>query len=306
VVFNSRCVAAWAGSLVVAAVLLSAIAEIADGFPTAEDIQAKIGSLGLLPAELKSVSLMVWSLPQFSPGNRQHATVYRQVHTGDIPQASQENQLFYAGSGAFHFLDIMTDERHALEQPEAPAGAMVDPAELRLLEVLSGHILRAAQVLHDEMVDNVVHAFRYGGGFEVIWDTEAGLEKLPISQVFWRETTDDIQLVGPIVSQQYAADGTLFIRRFKLRGDDWLQEIFPVGPPHRQVGSEANVRADIRTLSTVHFFMSETGTKVVHAWGPDPIVRVTFDGQTMSLEATPELFKRLENWPTVPGGGGEI
>jgi len=303
VVFNPRVVAAWAGRMVVASTVMSAIAEIADGFPSAEQIQAQIAGIGLSQDELDKVSLMFWSISEIGPGVRRNETHYLQVHAANIPNPSPDNLLIYSGSGAFHFLDIVTDDRHELERPLlSGADQPLDEGEWRLIDALSGHIMRAAQVLHDEMVDEVVHAFRYGGGFELIWETERGLEKLPMSQVFWRETKDTIELVGPIITQQYSPGGTLFIRRFHLQGEEWVQEVFPVHPPQGGRVEQCDTEADVFTTSTVHFFMGESTTKIVHAFGPDPIIRLHFDGRTMTMRAKQELFSRLANWPAKGQG----
>lgn len=299
IVFNPRVVAAWAGRMIIARAVMSAVAKIADSFPTTEDIKAQIAALGLSQAQLDDVALMFWSIPKLEPCDRRNEVFYHRVQQANIPNPSNDNCLIYSGSGAFHFLDITTDNRHELERP---TNEPVDDADWRLIDTLSGHIMRAAQVLHEEMMDEVVHAFRYGGGFEVILETENGLEKLPISQVFWRETQEAIELVGPVISQQYGAGGTLFIRRFHLEGEKWVQEVFSVHPPQGGTSEQCNMEADVFTTSTVHFFMSETITKVVHAFGPDPIVRLHFDGTTITARTKPQLFSRLANWPAEGKG----
>jgi hypothetical protein len=56
VVFNPRVVGAWAGRMVVARSIMSAVAQIASSFPSAEHIKAQIADLGLSPVELEDVA----------------------------------------------------------------------------------------------------------------------------------------------------------------------------------------------------------------------------------------------------------
>src|SRR5579872_4262363 len=76
VLFNPRLVAAWAGRMVVARGIMSAVAEVADSSPPVEQIKAVIAALGLSDAELDDIALMFWSIPDLRPGVRQNETFY--------------------------------------------------------------------------------------------------------------------------------------------------------------------------------------------------------------------------------------
>ncbi len=299
--FNNRMAVAWAGNYIIARHIIQRVATIADSYPDADRLGNFIDGLGLTPAERDSVALMFWVITRLEGQNRSYATVFRNVHVGNIDGTAEDNSLFYAGSGAFHFLDIVDVKSHGIDigEPESnQLSIQMDAGERKLMEVMSEFILRASQVLHDEMTDNMGHAFLYGGGFEIVMEYEDGFLKVPMSQVSWIETEDRIELVGPIFNQTYSPDGVLFIRRFVSVEGAWIQDVFRVPNfLNEHSASVCDVNADIFTVATVHHFMSRDLTKVVHAWGPNPIIRVRFDGASFTATTTPELFRKLAEWP---------
>jgi hypothetical protein len=102
--------------------------------------------------------MMFWVIPDLSEPSRFYS-VDVNMNTW-IDPVSHENKRIYAGTGEYHFFNMLDVSPHGLY-------GKVSEYE-GLAEDMSNIILRASVALVDEITKNDVHDFSYGGGFEVI------------------------------------------------------------------------------------------------------------------------------------------
>ncbi len=285
---NRQLAIAWAGDLMIARhIILEALKRPLDIF-FGESFSKFIWSLGLSEKELNLVSFMFWVIPNLTQPLRYYSVDLNMKIWND--PTNHGVQRIYQGTGEYHFYNLLDTT------PHGTVGAISEYSAM--FKNVSAIILRASIAVIREITDNDMHDFSYGGGFEIIVIGQNGFEKIPLSQIIWEETSEGIELIGPVFSNHYSCNGILSIRRFVRNGTTWDQTIFHVNNfSNESETSELIPSSDTFTISTVHQFVSKDLTKVVHKMSLNPDLQVHFDGRNFVYQVSDNLRQLLLNWP---------
>jgi hypothetical protein len=272
---------AWAGNYLVAR---HVIREIATQWPeryyTGDKILSFINSLGLSQQELESVSFIFWG--RSGPG-------FGKIHVQDWlvkeeRSADGREKFKFMGSGDFHFFETIGFKLWGagqIEEWQNSIGAVVG---------------RASIALYQEITSDVTHNFLYGGGFEVVYPSDSGFRKLPLTFIFWAYDDKGIELVGPVFSHVYDNSGVLGLRRFARGENGWSQTIFPIGNFLVESSSaQFNPRAELNTPWTVHYLLSRSDpqmVKFIQKVGPGNLAVRVEQGQIVP-ELSPEFIRHV-------------
>ena len=280
---------AWAGNYLVARHVIRAVAAKQQE-PFTETIFAEtINTLGLTTTELDEIALLFWRIvPQggvkYTIGGYDHRVKV-------VTNAESPMEIYrFAGSGDFHFWEILPTTLTVAD--ERMIGSA--PAELKALGAILG---RASMALFQEVISDDTHDFHYGGGFEAVVPTDQGLQKVPLTFVFWVYDNEGLHLSGPVLSHTYAQDGVLGLRRFARKQGSWEQTIFPVRNFMHGSNLPAFDRdADIHTFWTTHYFVDGTdpgNVRVIMKWGGRPNLLVRYDGKEMRADVQSNFWNEM-------------
>jgi hypothetical protein len=206
---NNKLAVAWAGNVTVARHITMEVAKKTNEELFECDFNEFLTSLGLATHELQSVAFMFWAIRDVTKAPQAYYSV--DVNTNEwIDPSDPQNKCVFAGSGEYHFFNLLEHQPHGMVGTVTNAEAS--------FKGVSDIILRASTAIVDEITKDDLHDFSYGGGFEVIVPSPGGFIKIPTTQVVWRETADGIELMGPIYASYYSENGVLSIRRFVWNG----------------------------------------------------------------------------------------
>ncbi|MDB5539167.1 MAG: hypothetical protein JWQ89_894, partial [Devosia sp.] len=201
---SPKLVVGWAGGMSKAQAAIRRLAVLLDGdisFASLQRVLERDVELQTLASEVELIFLGI-------AGERQHEGLPAQV--GGINAQRSGTGLFTAGSGAYHFLNLVSERSLTVDAPNENQGAGRVLADE--LAALGG---RFASTVLREAFDETPLNFGYGGAFEVvIADDNGRLAKLPYTLVYWLRDQDRLVLRGPVIKVSYLANGNMVVDRF--------------------------------------------------------------------------------------------
>jgi hypothetical protein len=199
-------VVGWAGGMTRAQAAIRRLALLLDGETSFASLQRVLEQDVELQTLVSEVELIFLGIA----GERRQEGLPAQV--GGINAHRSGPGLFTAGSGAYHFLHLVSERRLSVDASNENKG------EARVLaDELSALGGRFASMILREAFDETPLNFGYGGAFEiVIADDSNRLAKLPYTLVYWLMDQDRLVLRGPVIKVGYVANGTMVVDRFPL------------------------------------------------------------------------------------------
>lgn len=292
VIINDHLAVAWAGSMVVAKYLIQRIATELPKPYSGNHILDLIYSSELLEEELKSVSFIFFGLTDDSLPNTINFFVQDYL-TGET--ILDDNEKFkYAGSGTYHFFDSIgfnfTKAIGAINEFEMAVSSIVG---------------RLSIALYEEVMSDITHNYYYGGGFELLYfdRNDMRFTKLPMTFVFWQYDSQSVSLSGPIISQEYDADGFLFLNRVsRNEKGEWGLKRYAVSSIINEGRHEPlfPTPPNLYTQITVHYFTplesdSDVKMMIKKEDGVKRSISIKYisDENTIIVELSPEFMEEV-------------